>query len=293
MIVWMSLIGSFSVEQTSTSVEISLTLSGDAVGMTGCFFNMLTILDGPVGSPGFRPRYPGVCDFSSQSRNILVGSMDIRDYVDLFQFQTLLTSVQDSYIATRTGSPVSLIPGVSVTPITAPLQAGNYIPFTGSFAIASFDIDLSTNMMLLHFNGLVAITTLNITQITLSESGRPVTNSISLSDDSAAMQGQLATTICILLSAADLTQLTERGICQNASTCYGSFSAGFIQGYTAIPAPALNSLQVYMVASCYLYSYHHIMKIVYSRLQLCTWNEGNHLHCCVFSSHIGFSTEKL
>lgn len=233
---------SFSVEQISTSIRIraTLTLSASVVGESGCFFDKITFVNGEV---EYTPVYPGRCDFSTLATNVLIGTMDVVDYVAVLQLQNLLTSDQNSDILIRGESPVNLVPGISVDTIRSPLSASTFTSFTGDINLFSFDIDYTTNQLLLHFDGLVDPTTLNIIGVMLSAS--PDSTTVVLSD-STTVQIQPATTLCIDLSPVDLMQLTTMEVCGSGSvtSCYCSLGADSINGYISQSIPALDSLQV-------------------------------------------------
>lgn len=180
-----------------------------------------------MSTDGFRPRYPGLCDFSSQPRSVLVGTMDVRDYVDALSFQILMSS-ESSNIVIRGESSVSLIPGVSVNPTSTPQSAATFTPFAGRPTLISFDMELSTGRLLLHFDGLMDQTSVDITQLVLSDTAPTPTNSFYLTGGSLT-QNTYVTTLCITLSSADATVIAERGICQ--SSCYCSITDQFITDF--------------------------------------------------------------
>lgn len=231
----------FDVQQTSTSVRIGLTFDNDVSGMSGCFFDKLTFLNS-AGEAVFTPRYPGLCDFSSQSRDSIIGTMDIVDFVETVLFQ-ILTSTANSIIAIRGESPVSLIPGISVNPTSVPVNASNFILFTGRPSLISFDVDFSTNQILLHFDSLVNTTTLDVTQLLLSSVATAApTESVALTGASAVFDPYV-TTVCITLTANDSTLITERGVCQ--TSCYCSINDTFILDYGSNSVMSTDALQVW------------------------------------------------
>lgn len=232
--------GSFSAVQTGTSVRIALTFDSNIVGTTGCFFDKLTFVSN-AGETGFTPTYSGVCDFNNSARNSLVGTMDVRDFAQALQFQ-ILTSVQNTNIIIRGQSSVSLVPGVSVSPISSPIGALMFNQFTGRPSLISFDVDFSTNQLLLHFNGLMDISSVDIARLTLSSStSRTEANSVTLTGSSLT-QDPYITTLCITLNSADLTLISERGVCQ--STCYCTIISALIVDYVSNAVEPVDSLQV-------------------------------------------------
>lgn len=219
-------IGSFSVQQTSTSVRITLMLNSAVIGRSGCFFDKLAFSDTTAGT-GITPRYEGICEFNNSTTNTLTGIMDTNDYTELLQF-SILTAVSNSFIVTTGKSPVSLVPGISVIALSVPLMAAEFVPVTRRPALISFDIDQTTNRLLLHFDGLMDNSTLDISNMMLSSS--------SSSSPITLMQSIITsvpffTTLCVTLSSSDLMQLTEGGICQSINSCFCSFSSQFISDY--------------------------------------------------------------
>lgn len=189
----------------------------------------------------FTPRYPGLCDFSSQPRSVLVGTMDVRDYVDILSFQ-FLTSLATSFIIIRGQSPVSLFPGVSVNPTPRPLSASSFTRFTGCPTLISFDMELSADRLLLHFDGLMDPSSVDITQLTLSsDTALTPTNSFNLTSGSLT-QGHYVTTLCVTLSSSDATGIDEPMICQ--SSCYCSITDQFVSDYVGNRVVPVDVLQV-------------------------------------------------
>ena len=219
-------------------------LTTTEVGETGCFFDKITFVNGEI---EYTPLYSGMCDFSTQTSNFLIGTMDVEDYVAVLQLQNLLTSDENSNIIIRGESRVSLVPGISVGTIRRPLSASFFTSFDGAINLFSFDIDYTTNQLLLHFDGLVNPIPLSITRVMLSAS---TDLSVRLSD-SSAVQTQPTTTLCISLSSFDLIQL-DVGVCRTATSCYCSIEAGLVTGYGEQLIAARDSLQVSLCGTMYI-----------------------------------------
>lgn len=235
--------GSFSAVQTGSSVRIALTFNSDIVGTSGCFFDKLTFVASATstGQTGFTPMYSGLCDFSSQSRDTLIGTMDVRDFAQALQFQ-ILTSAESTNIFIRGQSSVSLIPGVSVSSMSSPMGVAVFSRFTSRPSLISFDVDLSTNRLLLHFDGLMDTFSVDIARLTLSSSTtRTDANSVTLTGRPSLSQDPHITTLCITLSAADSTLIAER-ICQ--TTCYCSITTALIADYVSNIVESVESLPV-------------------------------------------------
>lgn len=237
-------IGSFSVQQTSTSVRITLTLNSAVIGRSGCFFDKLAF--STATGTGITPRYEGICEFNNSTTNTLTGIMDTNDYAELLQL-SILTALSNSFIVTTGKSPVSLVPGISVIALSVPLMAAEFVPVTRRPALISFDIDQTTNRLLLHFDGLMDSSTLNISNMMLSSS--------SSSSPITLMQSIITsvpffTTLCVSLSSSDLVQLTEGGICQSTHSCFCSFSSQFISDYGQNPVQEIPSSEPLQVKLC-------------------------------------------
>lgn len=223
--------------QTATSVQVNLTFSNDITGTSGCFFDKLTFTRTSTDNAGFMPLYPGLCEFGSGSRNTLAGIMDVRDFARALQFQ-ILTAVSNTNILIRGESSVSLIPGVLVRPTSTPLRATIFNQFIGSSSLISFDFDLSTDQIILHFDGLIDTSSVNIALLTLSNDA---TNFVTLTP-STSQHDPYATTLCVTLATADSTRISEQNICNR--TCFCSTVAGFAIDYNGNDVMTVNSLEV-------------------------------------------------
>ena len=156
----------------------------------------------------FTPEFPGMCEHSDSASTVLMGTMDIRDYVNAISF-LLLSSETSSYMIIDSAR-VSLLPGVIVEPISRPIQAATFTVSTDSPALVSFDLDLTTNDLLLHFNALMDTGTVMISQLMFS--GAPSSpQPIPLSSFSV-QPNRYTTTLCISLSLTEIMSLSGGNI---------------------------------------------------------------------------------
>ena len=223
--------------QTATSVQVNLTLDRDVIGTSGCFFDKLTFVGTGSGFTGFTPMYPGQCDFPSESRNTLSGTMDVRDFSQALQFE-LLRAIDSTNILIRGQSSVSLIPGVLVRPTTAPIGASMFSRFMGRPSLISFDFDFSARQILLHFDGLIDTSNVNINRLTLSSDETPA-NGATLATI-AVQPGRYVTTLCVRLTAVESINTCDR-------TCFCSFPPEFASDYNGIAIMPAHSLPVSMI----------------------------------------------
>jgi hypothetical protein len=166
--------------------------------------------------------------------------MDVRDFIQALPFQ-ILSSIDNSIIVTRGESSVDLVPGVSINPVVAPMSPAEFQLFTGRPSLISFDIDLSARQMLLHFDGLMDINTLDLTRLSLNvgttDNGAALSSTISRVD-------RYVTTVCVALSTADFILVASA--C--ATTCSCSTAAGLIRDYNSNFVQLVNLMQVFCSA---------------------------------------------
>ena len=240
---------SFSVMQTSASVRVTLTLSRSVTATSGCFMDKIVFYSDASMTTGSTTRYmpsrPGTCEFGSSASSFLTGTMDIEDYTNALSF-VLLTSASNSFIATEGSSPVSLVPGVVVNPISSPLPVTTFVSLTTQPSLVSFDFDMNSDQLLLHFSALMDTNTMNIPQLMLSAGPDTESSPLSLAS-SLSSSVRYATTVCISVSAGDRTVLQQRGICTDTSNCFCHFSSGLISdhvGNTVVGIGPAGPLQV-------------------------------------------------
>lgn len=215
------------------------------IGRSGCFFDKITFVDQDSGRVGFTPSDPGVCDLSLDANRTLTGTMNVADYASGLAFMHF-TSRINSYITIRGSSPVNLLPGVTVNPVPDPLIPSSFVLNPVQPSLISFDIDWRTNTLLLHFDALMDLQSVNPAEMFMLTNG-----SSSVGITISTTGPRYITTLCVPLSETDQDAIEGSSICESVSSCFCHFTTNFITDYNAnlvAAIPAGQPLQVFYVA---------------------------------------------
>ena len=236
---------SFSVELESDTAEVTLTFSAPVnVSSDGpCFLNKLIFVDSNTPTRMLNPMFYGSCEDSTMSP-VVVGRLDIRDFA-LELTIGIFGSLTASSVVTKPGSEGNFLPGISIMPTTNPLQPAAFTGYQESPTLLGFDVDLSSNLLLLHFSDIMSLTGFRSTGFTLY-AGSASTNFLILSSDSTPRTSATnVKTVCITLSASDVTLLMSRSICTNADRCYCSYTSLLGINYAAVSViPSTSNVKV-------------------------------------------------
>ncbi len=216
------------------------------IGRSGCFFDKLTFVDGDSGAAGFTPNDPGICELSVTASNTLTGTMDMVDFASSLQFMHF-TSPTNSYITIRGSSPVSLLTGVTVNPVSTPLAPATFSQNNLQPRLVSFDIDWSTNKLLLHFDALMDSQSISLGEAFMLSNGSSSASPVGITI--SAPGPRYTTTLCISLSGTDQAAIEGSNTCGSVSSCFCHFSQTLIVDYAAnlvVAIPVVEPLQVKM-----------------------------------------------
>ena len=131
------------------------------------------------------------------------------------------------------------------------IRATSVIPDAQGPSVATFDLDLDSNMMTLTFDEPVRISTFDPTRITLTNtSNLSFTNRTSvqlMNVEVVAMPGSILTSFRFILRINDTINVKSAPVCYDASNCYALFGAGLISDVSNNPSPSATSTALQVV----------------------------------------------
>ena len=209
-------IESVTYAQRQLTAELQISFSGLVdVEQVGCDLRQLTFLDAFVPSTNFTPMYPGSCEPATETS--ITAILDMRDYITLLGLgATLFSSADNSFLVWNPqliGPPLSLIESEGNA-----IQVVNFIFLTAALQITGFDIDYNDELIAIHFNSLVTVSTFTATDVTLSADDTGAVN-YTLVDSSVSTDTSLASIVCIALGSVDLASISGLGLCISPSNC--------------------------------------------------------------------------
>ena len=136
-----------------------------------------------------------------------------------------------TYIRTVNGMEMNFLPSVDVAPLQTPLLARQQRASVEAPSMLGFDVDLNTNLLLMHFAGVMELSSLDMTVFTLRASqGRNFT--LTATSRPIGVLANLVRTVCVTLSAEDVGRIQDLSICTaRFGGCSGYFTSQLISDY--------------------------------------------------------------
>ena len=169
------------------------------------------------------------------------------DVIALATNDQMATSIDDTYLVLNSGFAVDYS-GNYLSSQTDGVQASSFAELTGPInpQVTSFDLDLDSDQLTLHFDTAVDVSTLKpsgivlVNESTVSDS----TFKISLSNVTVIAQGQ-QTDFRILLNNNDIVNVKRNPLCYTADNCYAIFEEGLVISSDNLPSQGItNPIQV-------------------------------------------------
>ena len=169
------------------------------------------------------------------------------DVIALATNDQMATSIDDTYLVLNSGFAVDYS-GNYLSSQTDGVQATSFAELTGPInpQVTSFDLDLDSDQLTLHFDTAVDVSTLKpsaivlVNESTVSDS----TFKISLSNVTVIAQGQ-QTDFRILLNNNDIVNVKRNPLCYTADNCYAIFEEGLVISSDNLPSLGItNPIQV-------------------------------------------------
>ena len=245
---------SFAVDLTAGTVTLNFDepVLASSLNTTG-----FTAIAGP-NSTSFYTLTGGYTDSTDNFQIVLILSND--DFNIIKQMEDLWTEVNNTYISVEPHfitDPTVLTsesepnPVMEIT-VEEPLQAFLVINDTGMAILDSFELDLNTGILILHFSETINITTFNFSGITLQEVSdtglMPLANSYTLTNGTFISMGDVPDVI-IRLDRDDLNAIKALEIANSARTSYLIIEADTVRDQMDNPnAPRIDGINALRVA---------------------------------------------
>ena len=206
----------------------------------------------------YTPQHPGSC-FQTSVRQITF-ILNTEDYIELLNQEYLLQSNTTTALAwsDEFGVAYNITPGE--------LMISSIVENPIEPSILTFDLDMTDGVIVLFFDSVMDVTTLNLTHLTL-QAGRNTSDPQFNSLQGHALNVQhYGTTLCLELFADQLQVLRNNsGVCISSQSCYISFTSSLMNdasGNAVMPVTPTNPLMVCVVISySYMYAYVHVAKL--------------------------------
>lgn len=215
-------ISSFSFEQRPATAQLQLTFSQVVdPSIFHCNLNALIFLNTSNALPSstyFSPQYPGRCE--SVTNNTVAAYLQTQDYINLIA-SGIFTSETNSYLSWRENL---LGPHLRVIEPEMAYRAQTFIALRDPVTISGFDLDANVREVLVHFNSIIDVDTIDITGFVMSNDNG--TQNYSLAEGEVRTHSYAAT-VCIKFSFEDLMNIKEREICTTLDNCFATFSSRF------------------------------------------------------------------
>ena len=218
----------------------------------GCFLNKLIFVNRPA-SPTirFRAQFSGRCVRQSDSGTVIVAMMDPRDYLAAYNLEFFRNS--NLFVTTESSQVAQFAPPLQLVPISLEqaLAVTNFVPNFLPPVVMSFDMDFINSRMLVHFNSFVIASTFAPIYFTLQgtaidpETGQRRIHTFTSSLPTGTLEN--VQTVCVRLSDADVTLMTEASVCTTRDNCAAYFTPDLVDGLNGMPAadrPPTRSLPV-------------------------------------------------
>ena len=170
--------------------------------------------------------------------------LSLGDVISIAGNPSLGSSVSNTYLLLGTNIAVDFS-GNFLQSQASSIQASSVVDYSGQLnpQVRTFDLDLDSDQMTLHFTAPVNVSTLVASKITLlNDTSNPIT-SISLTNVTLIAQGE-QTDFRFLLNTHDIINIKRHPLCYTASNCYGSFAQGLALNSIQLPSAPTQSIQV-------------------------------------------------
>ena len=188
----------------------------------------------------FSPQHPGSC-FQSSVRQITF-ILDTEDYIKLLNEECLFRSNTTAALAWNDTL------GTAYNITSGQLAIRFIVKNLIKPSILSFDLDMTDGIIVLFFDSVMDITTLNLTYATL-QAGKNVSDpQLSFRQGLVLNTQHYSTTLCLALFADQLQSLKNNSeVCKSTQSCYISFMSSLIMdasGNAIIPVEPTDPLMV-------------------------------------------------
>ncbi len=227
-----------------------------------CFLDNLRFTVSINSAVFFRLRHPGLCLTVQDSLSVVayLDPQELRNVLTFFSGRTAL------FVYTSPGTESDFFPPTSLLPIAreSALLVGQLIQNSDMPRMLSFDIDLSNNSILMHFDHIMDTSTLDITHFTLINTRNG--NSMALTN--TITYYEIAKTVCAAFVERDQMTLASMSICNRSPlTCACSFSSDLIMSYSRLPVQNVTSL-LPLPVSLFINDQWHLRAVKSPRLML-------------------------
>ena len=170
--------------------------------------------------------------------------LSLGDVISIAGNPSLGSSVSNTYLLLGNSVAVDFSGNFLQTQASS-IQASSVVDYSGQLnpQVRTFDLDLDSDQMTLHFTAPVNVSTLVASRITLlNDTSNPIT-SISLTNVTLIAQGE-QTDFRFLLNTHDIINIKRHPLCYTASNCYGTFAQGLVLNSIQLPSAPTSSIQV-------------------------------------------------
>ena len=166
-------------------------------------------------------------------------TLQLGDVISIAGNPDLGSTTSNTYLSLGTSMSVDYS-GNFLQSQSSAIQASSVVDYSGQLnpQVRSFDLDLDSNQMTLHFSAPVNVSTLIPSKITLLNATSLPLTTVSLTNVTLIAQGE-QTDFRFLLNTRDIINIKRHPLCYTESNCYGSFAQGL----------ALNSIQLQSLAT--------------------------------------------
>lgn len=181
----------------------------------------------------YTPFYPGTCVEADSSRSI-TAYLNPRDFPSSLNFFLTLNMM---FILSVPSLEQNFVPDFNLYSIRDPLMASELRRNAEDPRISSFDVDLKSQRILLHFSDFVNISTFSISEFSLISVQNSTSVTLVSSWLMAAESGSsFVRTICIRISDMDFEAMTNYSVCTtSADDCGSYFPATLVSSFNGFP----------------------------------------------------------
>ena len=177
---------------------------------------------------------------------VIILILSITDKNGIKAAEGLATSNDTTYIAVRP-SAVSDNAGNRVNPILArnAIPVTEFTPDAERPSLLSFDLDMNTGILLLHFNETVNVSTLFVDRFTLQDN--TTMDRTNHTFTTSTVQRENAATVQITISRFDLNEIKRKQFCYSNETCFLIFEDDAVRDMVNIPIDSVPDGQAIQV----------------------------------------------
>ena len=187
--------------------------------------------------------------YSSQegaTGNIIILDILTQDVIAIAANTELGSSVSNTYLYLDSNFAVDY--SGNFLPVQAnAIQATSVTDYSGPLnpQVTSFDLDLDSDQMTLHFSSPVNVSTLIPSRITLLNTSTITVSSqlVTLSNVTVIAQGEQSN-FRILLSIQDIINVKRQPVCYTSANCYATFDQGLAINSIQLPSVSTSPIQV-------------------------------------------------